>query len=426
MAGSMRRCSVKSLVDLKTLTKCLADNGPAKLADTVIKNNRYICRRQYHWRRSTKGHKNLKFLEGNLGWMSLIGIGGGTIVGVGYSFPLLKEYFSKKENEKIQPSLSEDNFLLEKMPDVPPTTIVKFAENPLDVKLRLFQYATCPFCCKVRAFLDYHSISYEVVEVNAVLRKENKWSKWKQVPTLVAEHNGNVIQLNESSMIISALLSLLHDKEFDLSTVYSSYPIIDSTNSRGKPCKDIMNKYHVMYGENTPASYDKTKAISEAKWRAWADDHFVHVISPNIYQTMTQSLGSFQWFSKAGGWEMWATWERYLAIYVGAIAMYFLGKVLKKRHNLDEDVRISLYRDCETWMSEVSSHGIFRGGSSPDLADLAVYGMMSAMEGCEAFTDALNHTNIGTWYYNMKDVVKSNIPHVTTDMREELGTQMLL
>lgn len=35
----------------------------------------------------------------------------------------------------------------------------------LGVKLTLYQYVTCPFCCKVRAFLDYKGINYDIVEV---------------------------------------------------------------------------------------------------------------------------------------------------------------------------------------------------------------------------------------------------------------------
>ena len=36
----------------------------------------------------------------------------------------------------------------------------------------LYQYATCPFCCKARAFLDYMGLSYDVIEVNSVMRKQ--------------------------------------------------------------------------------------------------------------------------------------------------------------------------------------------------------------------------------------------------------------
>jgi len=40
-------------------------------------------------------------------------------------------------------------------------------------------------------------------------------------------------------------------------------------------------------------------------------------------------------------------------IYVGAAAMWLIGKRLKKRHNLKEDVRMSLYDDVKHFLINV-------------------------------------------------------------------------
>ena len=40
--------------------------------------------------------------------------------------------------------------------------------------------------------------------------------------------------------------------------------------------------------------------------------------------------------------------------------------------------------------------------SISDLADLAVYGVLSAIEGCDAFQDILNNTKVAKWYNRMK------------------------
>ena len=42
-------------------------------------------------------------------------------------------------------------------------------------KIRLFQYAICPFCNRVKAFLDYVGMDYETVEVNPLTKVEIKW-----------------------------------------------------------------------------------------------------------------------------------------------------------------------------------------------------------------------------------------------------------
>ncbi|CAF3622387.1 unnamed protein product [Rotaria sp. Silwood1] len=53
-----------------------------------------------------------------------------------------------------------------------------------------------------------------------------------------------------------------------------------------------------------------------------------------------------------------------------------------------------------------SSH-ILRG-SEPNLADLNVYGVLTAIQGCEAFQDLLSNTKIQPWFERMKHVVE---PH---------------
>ena len=51
--------------------------------------------------------------------------------------------------------------------------------------LKLYQYRTCPYCCKARAYLDYAGFKYEVVEVNPLTRKEMKFSAYRKVPFVV-------------------------------------------------------------------------------------------------------------------------------------------------------------------------------------------------------------------------------------------------
>ena len=58
------------------------------------------------------------------------------------------------------------------------------------LKLTMFQFQTCPFCCKVRAMLDYYGFSYDVVEVNSVTKKQIKWSNYRKVPIIVVDGKG--------------------------------------------------------------------------------------------------------------------------------------------------------------------------------------------------------------------------------------------
>lgn len=60
-------------------------------------------------------------------------------------------------------------------------------ESGSGLTLILYQYKTCPFCSKVRAFLDFYGLPYEIVEVNPVMRQEIKWSAYRKVPILMVD-----------------------------------------------------------------------------------------------------------------------------------------------------------------------------------------------------------------------------------------------
>ena len=337
----------------------------------------------------------------------------GASLGVGYA--VLSQLQKSGMDKAVGIENSEYDFVLKQKP--PEFKVARQIRNSADttgLKLTLFQYQTCPFCCKARAFLDYFGLNYDVIEVNSVLRKQVKWSTYKKVPILVAElPDGRCLQLNDSSMITSAMFSYLLDRSRTspsvtggLIDVVRCYPKVEFM-AEGKRQSDVTNKYFLMMFDE---KLDKSKMEHlklERKWRQWVDTDFVHKLSPNVYRTPSEALAAFQWFDTAGGWaNHFSTWERYLVIYVGAAAMWLIGKRLKYKYGLDQDVRESLYMDCRTWMSAVKKRGgKFHGGDEPDLADLAVYGCLGAIAGCEAFADALANTNIGDWYGRMKDAV---------------------
>ncbi|RWS25193.1 prostaglandin E synthase 2-like protein [Leptotrombidium deliense] len=290
-----------------------------------------------------------------------------------------------------------------------------------EMSLTLFQYQTCPFCCKVRAFLDYFGIPYNLVEVNPVLRSQIKFSKYRKVPFIILEKNGekDLLQLNDSSVIISILGSfLLHNKNSneDFKSLLKLYNNISVSND-GKVESQVINRYFLMLADTSSEKYKQIEANlnEERKWRQWADDVFVHTLSPNIYRSFGESLQSFKYFSEVGNWkEYFKTWERQLVIYAGASAMLFVGKKLKKKYGLKEDVRLSLYDESNVWLSAIGEQRKFLGGSKPNLADLTVYGMMSSIEGCDAFKDVLNHTNVGDC--NMKGDKTPTVAEINSDL----------
>jgi microsomal prostaglandin-E synthase 2 len=99
-----------------------------------------------------------------------------------------------------------------------------------------------------------------------------------------------------------------------------------------------------------------------------------------------------------------------LMVYAGTVAMYLISKRLTKKHGLGDDPRAHLYEACDKWTNALEKKKTkFMGGQKePNLADLAVYGILCSMEGCAAFKDCLDNTRIGHWFYEVKAKVESN------------------
>ncbi|XVF09458.1 hypothetical protein REPUB_Repub07fG0094400 [Reevesia pubescens] len=221
----------------------------------------------------------------------------------------------------------------------------------------LYQYEACPFCNKVKAFLDYYDIPHKVVEVNPISKKEIKWSDYKKVPILMVDGE----QLVDSSAIINKLGEKILPEKMT----------------------------------NSVADEDE-----ETKWRRWVDNHLVHVLSPNIYRNTSEALESFDYITSNGNFSFT---EKITVKYAGAAAMYFVAKNLKKKYNITDE-RASLYEAAETWVDALNGRD-FLGGSKPNFADLAVFGVLRPIRYLRSGRDMVEHTRIGEWYSRMENVV---------------------
>ncbi|CAI5449747.1 unnamed protein product [Caenorhabditis angaria] len=295
-----------------------------------------------------------------------------------------------------QPEQAQNDVLLSR-------TIVNHLDRS-NLKLRLYQYETCPFCCKVRAFLDYYGFSYEIVEVNPVTRSQIKFSTdYKKVPIV----RSGETNLTESSLIISQLATYIQRPDKSLNDIIEMYPGVNSTNEKGKPMISYPNRFFIMKGQIEPES-DMAAAREEREWREWVDNWFIHLISPNVYRTWDESLETFRWFEIVGDWHRaFPAWERILAVYIGAAAMYILSKTLKKKHNI-VDEREELRKACRDFMAAIGPNRQFLGGDKPSLADLSLYGAMNSFYGCSAFKEVILTEKIADWYYRMDKVVKNH------------------
>lgn len=98
-------------------------------------------------------------------------IAGSIVVGTGYA--LYERSYATKAPPIGNPQTTLEDFLMTEQ--VPELKVARQFVNPNDhtgLKITLFQYQPCPFCCKTRALLDYYGLSYDVIEVNSVTRTQ--------------------------------------------------------------------------------------------------------------------------------------------------------------------------------------------------------------------------------------------------------------
>ncbi len=93
-------------------------------------------------------------------------------------------YQYKKNNLHVQTRSWFSLFGTPSKPDSAPLTETKL--RSFNDRIILYQYATCPFCNKVKVYLDYYGIPYEKVEVRPVPKSQLSWfkGKKKKVPTV--------------------------------------------------------------------------------------------------------------------------------------------------------------------------------------------------------------------------------------------------
>lgn len=233
--------------------------------------------------------------------------------------------------------------------------------NREEMKVTLYQYEVCPFCNKVRAFLDYYGVPYRVVEVDPMGKKELAMfsADYRKVPIAIV----NGMQVNGSGAIIDAVT-------------------VSMDALAEKPAAHVAR---------------------DREWTEWVDDHLIHLISPNIYGTMTESFQAFEYIVDNA---KFSAWQRMSIRYSGAAAMYMVGKKIKKKYNIERP-REEMYEAIDKWTAAVDAQGgLFLGGDAPSTADLAVFGVLRAISKFDTFADIKkNCASFEAWFDRTREAV---------------------
>lgn len=255
-----------------------------------------------------------------------------------------------------------------------------------NVDIVLYQYQVCPFCNKVRhrrrfaaralapahsaaltqvrAFLDYHDIPYRVVEVEPMRKKELQWSEYKKVRT--PPPRGRV-SLRWGTRPPPAACQRLTSPPPG-----TKVPVALVNGEQVNDSSDIIS--HIAQVTGVKHDTPEEQRAEEAQWREWVDSHLVHLLAPNIYRTVSESLQSFDYITSNSNFSttekmfircvrhaVTAGWSRggdvwtpaltpCVRSYAGAAIMYAVANLVIKRKYKIGDPREDLYAAADQWV----------------------------------------------------------------------------
>jgi len=221
-------------------------------------------------------------------------------------------------------------------------TLASFQRGFAAPSVQLYQYEICPFCCKLKAFLDWQKVSYTTTEVNPISKAEIKFSKdYRKVP--IAMVNGE--QVNDSSAIMASIVEEL-------------------ATARGE------------------ASLRESLSDPEvAKWLTWVDKELAVLLFPNITRSFGESHQAFSYISDVPSF---SAGQKIANRFAGSLAMWLANGKLKKKYNITDE-RAQLLHTVKAWTDAVGA-GPFLKGEALTMPDIAVYGVLSSIRGLTAHT----------------------------------------
>jgi len=228
--------------------------------------------------------------------------------------------------------------------------------------VQLYTYEICPFCCKVKAFLDWQKLPYTTVEVNPLTKAEIKFSeKYRKVP--IASIDGEIV--TDSLEILKAI-------------------------SRG------------LDGDRGDSALAEALDDPETvKWLEWADKELAVLLFPNITRSFGESYQAFRYVSEV---PTFSPASKLLNQAAGSVAMWLANGKLKKKYNITDE-RKQLADAARTWTDAVGE-GPFLAGQSPGVADVVVYGVFSSIRGLAAHDELMGASPaLASWVARVRGAI---------------------
>ena len=239
-------------------------------------------------------------------------------------------------------------------------TLPNLKATTLPEKITVYQYKICPFCHRVKAYLDFLRIPYETVEVNPLTKGELKFSAdYKKVPVIVVDS----LQINDSS------------------------PILD----------------HITKSFVSAAGAKSLITADTEKWAEWSEKKLAVMLYPNITRTVKESWECFAYTADVLEWNPVVRFGTRVA---GTAAMSLANGKIKTKYGIVNE-RAELEAVLSEWTTAVGDKP-FLHGSAVTLPDLMVYGVLRSIEGLSTWMEIMQASPaLKAWYDRVQEVTPS-------------------
>lgn len=230
-------------------------------------------------------------------------------------------------------------------------------------RMKIYQYKICPFCNRVKTYLDFLQIEYDTVEVNPVNKAEITFPVVsKKVPIAIVDR-----QVVEDSKNIIDLIST---------------SLVDGSSR----------------------DFNKTEFfIDSEKWTEWSEKELAILLYPNITRSFSESKECFDYANDVESW----TWiQKFFIQYIGAVGMVFANGKIKKKYNI-VDERKELQQRIDVWLHAIKGKK-FLHGDNVSLSDLVVFGVLKSISGLSTFNELMSkNQELKEWYGRVDEMTPS-------------------
>lgn len=227
--------------------------------------------------------------------------------------------------------------------------------------LTIYQYKICPFCNRVKSYLDYLKIDYTTIEVDPLLKSELAFSKeYKKVP-VVKLGNGELV--TDSGVIIDRIT------------------------------KEVAPERLSVISKTQKKDFNFLPSDTE-QWLEWSEKKLAVKLYPNITRSLSESYECFGYVNEVDSWSL----PRKLLIQsVGTAAMTLANGKIKKKYNI-VDERQELKDVLNEWCTAVGTKK-FLHGDSVTLPDIVVYGVLHSIDSTATFREIMADSEVlRAWY----------------------------